>query len=317
MKQRGSAILIAVFLVAAVGSAAFAIGRLFLMDASISEKYESSVIAYYAAESGIEEGLLRYRYDKNQEVDTENNVIDLDSTASNPRVALASIDPIKRYYKPSISYLQSFYGEDINSDRELSHHDLNDVNYPKEYIIQRDESIKIDISKLNAADHVMFFVKFIDDNGNNSIFNSLRNDNPFVEVSLVGQTPLSDRYQMKAVLVANGYTNNFQSSGFIESNGKIDGTHYYHQALFTIRTINSSGIFDPNVSKELIIKPLYSNVKFGIQVYGLSRDVMPKAYNTVKSTGYYGGVTRTLEAKIDRQAGTVYDLFDFVLYRYQ
>jgi hypothetical protein len=35
----------------------------------------------------------------------------------------------------------------------------------------------------------------------------------------------------------------------------------------------------------------------------------------VESTGYYGGVSRKLEATIDRQSGTLYDLFDYVIYK--
>jgi hypothetical protein len=36
-------------------------------------------------------------------------------------------------------------------------------------------------------------------------------------------------------------------------------------------------------------------------------------FTTITSTGYYGGVTRKLVANVDRQSGTLYDLFDYVI----
>ena len=64
MKKRGSALIIALLIMATVGGVTFGIGRLFFLDRSITALYENSTIAYYAAESGLEEGMLRYRYKK-------------------------------------------------------------------------------------------------------------------------------------------------------------------------------------------------------------------------------------------------------------
>lgn len=322
MKQRGSAILIAVFLVAAVGSAAFAIGRLFLLDASISDKYESSVIAYYAAESGIEEGLLRYRYNKNQEVpiDTSMTIVNLsDFTATTNNPNTYTFQPLKRYYVPSVEYLTEFYGENVDRSLGLSEGDIAHSNYPEIYRIPKDEAIKLDLSKVEASDQITLFVKYIKPDNTGDAFNfttsSCSNNCPFLEVALTGNTPLSSNlYQSKMALVKHGNTNSFNADDFVS--GSIDvatNVITYDDLLGSVRAKNKAPIFDTPEALSLMLKPLYADAIIGIKTNSTGKK-LPAPYNTVKSTGYYGGVTRTLEAKIDRQAGTVYDLFDFVLY---
>lgn len=325
MKQRGSAILIAVFLVAAVGSAAFAIGRLFLMDAAISDKYESSVIAYYAAESGIEEGLLRYRYNKNQEVPIDNNmpIINLtDNTNTSGNPLFYAFEPSKRYYVPSVTYLQDYYGEDVNSDNNLNEQDVSDPNYPKEYRVPKDEAIKLDLSKLNVSggQDITLYVRYMNLDADTAFsFNSCGTKCPFMEVALTGKTPTSaDVLQSKIALVETNHTNSFESDDYIYDTIN-SGVITYQNLVNRIRTKNSDSIFDTlNDNLNITIRPLYADAIIGIKATGTTpgTKILPAPYNTIKSTGYYGGVTRTLEAKIDRQAGTVYDLFDFVLYKY-
>jgi len=330
-KSKGSAILIAVLLVAAVGSTAFGIGRLFLMDASVADKYESAVIAYYAAESGIEEGLLRYRYDKNQEVLA-------DSTSSVPIVNLTdnsyqshnpssySFNPLKRYYLPSVEYLSDFYGEDVDGASGLSESDLGSGDYPDVYRIPKDESIKLDLSKLNTSNFqdITLYVRYINMGTDTKFsFDSCNNSNrcPFVEVALTGSTPTSpDKYQSKIALTAIGHDNSFSEAGYIEKSAdSVNGVITYGNLIAGIRSKNSDPIFDPSSPLNISLKPLYADAIIGIRAEGITpgAKILPAPYNTIKSTGHYGGVTRTLEAKIDRQAGTVFDLFDFVLYQEQ
>lgn len=323
MKQRGSAILIAVFLVAAVGSAAFAIGRLFLMDAVISDKYESSVIAYYVAESGIEEGLLRYRYNKNQEVPIGSNmpIINLTKNSRESKdPASYAFAPLNRYYVPSVEYLTEFYGENVVNPGipSFDANDIADANYPGIYRIPKDEAIKLDLSKVAPSDTITLFVKYkkIDSDEDFDFTSPCGTECPFLEVALTGQTPDSGKnlYQSKMALVANGHTNSFNADDFIsETTDVTTEVITYKDLVGRIRAKNKAPIFDDTDVLSLMIKPLYADAIIGIKTKSTDKK-LPAPYNTVKSTGYYGGVTRTLEAKIDRQAGTVYDLFDFVLY---
>jgi hypothetical protein len=77
----------------------------------------------------------------------------------------------------------------------------------------------------------------------------------------------------------------------------------------------------------LTLKPLYYDAYIGISTAACltpnacnNNDkgiVMPGPFTNIQSTGYYGGVTRTISANIDRQSGTLYDLFDYVIFEKQ
>jgi hypothetical protein len=64
-RQRGSALVLSMLVVAAVSAAAFGISRIFLADVRMAASTESSLKSFYLAEAGVEEGLLRYRVDRN------------------------------------------------------------------------------------------------------------------------------------------------------------------------------------------------------------------------------------------------------------
>lgn len=334
-KSRGSAILIAVFLIAAVGSVAFGIGRLFMMESAIANLYESSTVAYYAAESGIEEGFLRYRYDKNTIVPVKNglnyvvskNNLEDSTQTDQTQVQFNSFNPVAnlRYYFLSMDYKQPFYGADMDGDDSVGPSDVSSASYPLEYSVVRDEAIKIDVTDVKSNDF-----KFI------TTLYPPSHTSVFFEAKLIGDTPLGLK-ELKIALAPDSIasdTGRFPSGSVLAlspATGFIE-TYYLDNLITKIRNTTSmsgfSPIFDssPDKKVELYLKPicqvddttLYSpdgcKVNIGLALYN-SIDVISGPYSTVKSIGMYGGVTRTLEAKIDRQAGTVYDLFDYVLYK--
>jgi hypothetical protein len=227
--------------------------------------------------------------------------------------------PLNRYYVPSVTYLQDYYGEDVDRSNGLSAIDLNDSKYPKDYSIIRDESIKIDLSQAVASgQNIDLIIKFINDDGtdNNSCLPTSTN-NPFVEITFTGRSPSSSSHQTKAVLVRNNCENSFPAGSYLSAE-MIDGALTFNNIITRVRNLplNIGEIFETDQPVSMMIKPVHVGVKVGIKTSAISNNMLPAPYNTIKSTGHYGGVTRTLQAKIDRQAGTVYDLFDFVLYRY-
>jgi len=65
----------------------------------------------------------------------------------------------------------------------------------------------------------------------------------------------------------------------------------------------------------LYLKPVGCRMTFGLTPT-VTTSGIASPYTTIKSTGYYGGVGRSLVARIDRQSGTIYDIFDSVIYEY-
>ncbi|MEK7183959.1 MAG: hypothetical protein AAB701_00350 [Patescibacteria group bacterium] len=68
--ERGAALLITLVLITVIGSIAFGVGRSTLTNFRLVTRLEDSLNAYQAAQAGIEDGLLRFRFDKNAEVPT-------------------------------------------------------------------------------------------------------------------------------------------------------------------------------------------------------------------------------------------------------
>lgn len=317
--KRGSAILIAIFMIAAVGGIAFAIGRLFMLDNNLANSYENSTIAYYAAESGIEEGFLRYRYNKNTDFpDSGKNIFNLDnneySPSADPGAVVAS--PTERYYSLEERYKSMSYGD---LEKRIASSDLNDSKYGKEYFVERDEAIKLDLSALNPSAGVVSYdllVQFRNDANTGPCTSASPG---FIELKILGKDdnitgkPLKE---YKIALAETGRINTGLRTGdylsvAADASSVLVFENLYNQVisqLYTSRLLSGP--------EEIFIKPVLCGAKIGLRTSLPSTEkLFPAPYNTIRSTGHYGNVTRTIEAKIDRQAGTVYDLFDYVLYK--
>ncbi len=67
LTQSGAALLITMLLIAGVGALALAVSRIVLSEIRISSAYADGIVAYQAAEAGIERGLLEFRFNRNIE----------------------------------------------------------------------------------------------------------------------------------------------------------------------------------------------------------------------------------------------------------
>lgn len=322
--KSGSAIIIALLLMAVISGAAFAIARLFYLDTSLGGLFVDSTVAYYASESGIEEGLLRYRFDRNAEVASKTINDDYLNFSNTQRSNLVkgsvgtqatTFAQTDQVYDLNMAYKTKFYGADLAENfGVLDENDLNASGYDKsEYNIVRDESIKLDVTSalqdLNADLTLYVKPKYEAASG-------VESNQIFLEARLTGKSG-GNLVESKKALIVNKTTGN---GGW--------GTNSY----FKMDSIAGSGVyFVENLKAKLAGSVAYDVGSGGNQIFlylkpiGCSAEIgivpdpdyaITAPYSTVKSTGYYGGVARTLTAKIDRQSGTVYDLFDFVTYQH-
>ncbi len=328
--KNGSAMVITLLLLATVGSISFAIGRLFILDLTISRIYDDSVVAYYAAESGVEEGLLRYRLNKNSEVeagnpgeaDGYNNVVrnDLSKLTKESLEVSATAglpNPAERFYDFRMYFLEK---ELCNLDAG-NQDSVCDKNEAGEWIkIPANESKKFDITGIEKNDYDLWLRPGVSD----SIAFEAK-----IVASLVGS---NEPEEHKKFFITSGLRS--ETSVDISSDYKIispSGSYYKVQKiaekLVGTKPVDFGDFSDPNMRAELYIKPIKIN---GTVFSSGDLEMMIKRSNegrnnnasiagqfsTVKSVGHYGNVTRTLKAMIDRQSGTLYDVFDFVLYEY-
>lgn len=351
--KRGSALIVAMFLMVAIGGVAFGVGRLFFLESQLSNVYENSTIAYYIAESGLEEGLLRYRYDKNLEYPVNvssnpNNVYvnnlsmgTVNSGSGNSDIGLDKIsvssNPSDMVFTTNLTYRALYFGTDINNSNYIDKFDLKDeINpgkYDSVYTIPKDEVYKIDITDIvknsygtDGASDFNIYLKF--KNLSSAEGCSLRDT--LIETKIVGKTNLG-LSELKTALITPLYkTTHSNIADDIELVGPVDTSQSELEGLAEniyeldnfiaqLKLKTSFHTFDSSGDKfELYLNPRYCAVTVGIQpAYPIGSTPKPQIsapWNTVKSTAYFGGIARTLQAKIDRQAGTIYDLYDYVIY---
>lgn len=349
-KARGSAIIIAMLLISAVGGLAFSFARLVFLEMANASLYENGSVAYYAAESGIEEAFLRYRYNRNDTVPSsealsETRVIRSDltgGTAIGTAISKTSNSydslPLRRtsqYFDLNMQYLgtDSFpiYGHEVNgSNRFAISNDIRDPGYESgEYSylrIGKDNSIKIDLSGYDFLNndivlyskHFMTVpisgckataeIKFtvVKSDGTTKEYKDMLSYNPTI-CSSVLQVDRNKLYQ-SALAYQDGANN----------------IVYLDTSLRNIIARSGAGYPLTSDSVSLSIKPYYYDMAIGLvgskcvnsyNQCSTKADTVPGAYTRIDSYGYYAGISRKISANIDRQSGSLYDLYDYVIYK--
>jgi hypothetical protein len=358
-KERGSAILIAVLLVAAIGGIAFSFGRIFLLEAANANTAENGVSAFYAAESGIEEGMLRYRYNRSAEVpfsswgigeksvfraNITDGAVSTNSFSGVDKATTAISSSGKQYYDLRMGFIGTndlpIYGHDEGgaavfdkSDLLASTYGTGDYQFLR---IPKDETYKIDLSNIdfsvttndlrifakyrgttNKSRSLMYLKLTVDYLGNGSDVKEYKtivsSDTATATCTVLGRT---DPGCASDIIIA---TNESSSPDVVWRRDNL---------LSAIKTQTGARTPLYGTSKvTLSIKPIFFDAYIGLSTvncttYSLctnsgKKDVIPGPFSTIVSTGYFGGTTRTIEANIDRQSGTLYDLYDYVIFEKQ
>lgn len=146
--RRGSAILIALLMVTVLATIAFSVGQITYAEIKMAAGIEDASIAYSAAEAGIEDGLLRWRYDHNIESPADAtadsiNVNRVDLSDANGGSVSNNVDPNTpitnadhAHYDLKISYRQKMvgnFGNFMDAARDIS----------KDTILKQDEVLEL------------------------------------------------------------------------------------------------------------------------------------------------------------------------------
>jgi hypothetical protein len=212
--------------------------------------------------------------------------------------------------------LVTAYGWDSTDNNLVDQDDLKNISYltnHPEFRINRDNSLKLDTTDIfQNADLNFLFAPIVDTAISGGKIGTYKlNDEKCVllEAKITGKLG-SETKEYKAL---------FYNSSSICGQLQASGTTYPYTLIaggyVNIENIKSSMLVPQLSSSTVSIKPIGADIKFMIKKSGGGDINGPFA--TVTSTGYYGGTTRTMSANIDRQSGTVYDLFDYVIYQKQ
>lgn len=274
----------------------FAAQRISLVQFSQSSREEDNIVAYYAAKAGIEDGLARYRF--NRDVKTPN-------------------DMAFRFGLTTAKYPTGGTGTfEVNSDEDLSA--TNGLGYdPKEQYYDLEVNYKVPSIGISTAgaldwpnaktatkDNVVELTGFENRSDNRSYF--LRHafefqcgDNrAFVQLEQItesGQVLTQKQVKWDADRL-------YDSSSVIEN--------------WEIKTSN-------DIVTTLRFRPYFCDVKFALvssmsnSGLGVLTDRGPEIDSlttTITATGYYGSSKRTLVAEVNRVSGALIGIYDYNLY---
>jgi hypothetical protein len=224
-------------------------------------------------------------------------------------------------YGMAAKYKAPIYGDTDNANGTFSRSYFLNGTYGGEgsaFHISRDNSAKIYLSSINGVTKDLnIYLRMT----NIAWFNGdgpRLNDSAFIEAKVTG-TSAAGTHEYKKILATDGAINpdfNISDQDSIVPLYWISGApdHNYMTQSRLINLIAGSAILN-DTSAELTLKPVGCDIDIALEPIG-SVSQVTSPWTTIKSVGYYGDATRTLTAKIDRQSGTVYDLYDFVVYKH-
>lgn len=342
-KRKGAALLTAILLSSIVGAIAIGISAIAVRQVNISETYNNGLVAYYSAESGLEEGLLRFRFDKDAEIPFVINQTteDLGRVPTRKFRSLMNRNPMNSYpttsagnnnfylltdrqqvYDLQTYYKQNYYGDDVDGNDYIDDSDFRSWSRPSSeyYKLAKDEQRDFTITgsdRPSTDNKIYLYWRW------SSRCDSANKNNRALEVKLKVDTAASglpaDRDEYTALFKDTTCTSTITNADIPWSNGRIP-------TVFAPIGGNSDLKSKMGI---LSLKVVSMSLK---SVGGSNNDTVDFGFNqgnqnggtkvsgpttTVKSLGYFAGVTNQMTAEIDRQTGTVLDLFNYVIYKGQ
>lgn len=305
--KRGSALIMVMLVVAGITTIIFATQRIALVQFSQSVRQEDNLSATYAAKAGIEDGLARYRFERNSETGqdtkfrfnlTTGNYFNYNTQPSTHEIPVDAdivegvdedYDPEFQYYDLTMSYRTNAYGVDEDGNPIFNAPNNTDV-------LEKDESVTLSGFQPSTDPYYLRYAfRFNQTCADN-------NPNAFVALQQITTTSSSTTTSQTLAKLSSA-TNYVYDSATTATNLKINDTG---SIVVSVRitaffcnveyAFSSTGDPDGTVPSE--------NPEFEFD--GLTSDII--------STGYFGSAKRTLIAQVDRRTGDLIGIFDYVLY---
>ncbi len=260
--KQGSALMMSLLIIALISLVSFAVGKVVSSELKMSGSHSQQKAAYWAAEAGIEKGLLFYRLKE------ENPVYPAGATYDNDnRTSLTDLDD------RSISRVDS-----AGKAYKLKVTDLVDYTDEKEFVLSKDEGLTLRVPSSSSTNTVTVKYK-----------------------ALVGKVG-NDR---------DDNDNNFIYLRVIKDDGTFNPPKYI-ETIFPPSNSESIDVFPSD--KYIQIKAFIQNPSHQAKITIKTDGYIGGPYTYIQSTGYYHGVQKKLEVKINRESTSVFDIMDYVIY---
>jgi len=288
--QPGSSLILVLLVIAGIVTVTFGIQRITLVQFSQSNREEDNVMAYYAAKAGIEDGLTRFRFDRDVQTqdgkvfryglsDAKTSPAEVtDGTAIN---SITSYRPGNQYYDLKID----FKTNRINVDASTGAPTFSDSQK-----IAKDDTLQLTGF---AASNTPYYLRVAFQATNCSAADQAK---AFVQL----------HYQTEA-----GAT---QEATLNLTSGSYDS-----------RTTNQNILINPgaNLVSLTRFRSYYCDVDYAFSTsltsngYGKGNNAGPKfddLTTTLTATGYFGSAKRTLVGTINRESGVLIGIYDYTAY---
>lgn len=316
--RRGSAIILAMFIITAIGTAAFSVGRLMYLEVASARAYERGINAYYAAESGLEEAFLRYRYNHNTQVPLGGEGMDSDRVLRSDLTQNILLSDVNSGLSQSGTGITNqnnqIYDLSLTSKvTQIGNSDLASVAAGANNHIPRDEAKKYWLGNLTTGQDIhLTFLSLGNPAASPSVLAKL--ECTLLEVKIIGRASAASPLEEHKRMFRNSATATCDYAGILDTmdpqeNYVLDPSNKV--SINQLKTVvwGSTNLYDG----ELFLKPIGADIAFSLLPAGTSSIFAPTT--EVTSWGYFGNVSRKLAAEIDHQSGSVYDLFDYVAFQ--
>ena len=298
-KQHGTALLVTILLAGAISLVAFGMTKVALNEIFVGTKGEEGLEAFYAAQAGIDDGLMRFKFhdkaDLELPADAEKDskkVIRVYINKNAGEVGKVSVvNPIN--IPPSLTV------DDYVYDLKVWYKESCLPPKGCVYELEKDQSILLGLLDAGSSIQVSW-------DTTNRIINSEDQKKAGLWYRLfdpVHPSQIDPRGESREFLtIFSSYNNSVNTADDrLEPYTIVNGTT---KAVLT-RSARSLKLkaFLPSTDNKIKVKILTNEGK----VIG-----GPKTY--IESTGYYGDTAKKIVATIDRDSKSIIDVFDYVIY---
>ena len=311
-QYKGSILLITLLFIAVLGAVIFSILRPRISEIHSETSYIEGQVAYYIAEAGTEEGLFRYRQNKDVSYppdgwqnSTQVMRRDLGDAQGNDEAIPSLINnPTPPTNKDHYIYdLRVFsraqeVGEEINicNTRYSSGEDISGCEK-----LHKDEGKEFDLTGLAGENMTLYWSAhaFVDTQSamlldHNVSIEWRMTDINGIQAEQKGITPITqDRLTLPAI---SSSSIKLRLRPLIGRSSVASGV-----GLLATGKDNLAGYDDSFIFYHLLLTP-------GSSGY------IDTGTTTIESTGYFGNTARRIVTKLNKQTGAILELYDFVLY---
>lgn len=290
-RSPASSLILVVVVMAVIISAVFGASRLTLVQFNQANRDEDNIFALYAAKAGIEDGLLRFRYNRDAET-TDNKVQRYNLTtgisAGEVNEGLkSSFAPTDQYYDMKLNFRKGQIGSFVPNSAGS--------NLP----VAKDDILELTGFPNSPAKYYLRYRIEFTDCGNSPTSSRL------VQIQQISQTTFSNN-----PITYDQITVRYPAGAVVDSKDS--------SANILVRTDDSS------LTNSIRLRPYGCSVKIALVTSltdagtGQNNNDAGPLFDSLKSiitsTGYYGAAKRTLIAEIDRSSGQLIGIYDFNLY---